>query len=209
MSNTPLLLDLLFGNYRRRVLTQLLLQPEASFHVRELARQTGTSPGSLTRELGKLAEVGLVRRTEVGNQVRYQANRDCLVFDELAGLFRKTAGAVAVLAEALQPLAARIRVAFIFGSTARGSDSAGSDIDVLVLGEVGFAELVTAIYPAQQGLQREVNPVLYSPEEFAERVRQGDAFARELLAKPKVFLIGSAYELGELGGDQAPGAAWS
>lgn len=89
MSNTDLL-DLLLGDYRQRVLAQLLLQPDTSFHVRELARQTGTTPGTLTRELAKLTGVGLIRRATLGNQVRYQANRDCAVFDELASLFRKT-----------------------------------------------------------------------------------------------------------------------
>lgn len=207
MGNTTQLLDLLFGDYRRRVLAHLLLQPDATFHVRELARLTDTSPGTLSRELGKLTEAGLLRRTELGNQVRYQANRECPVFDELAGLFRKTSGAAALIAEALQPLAERIGVAFVFGSVARGRDSANSDIDVLVLGEVGFTELVQALHPAQQALHREVNPVLYSPGEFAMRVQRGEAFARELLAKPKVFLIGSAHELGELAGDQAPADA--
>src|SRR5438309_763317 len=110
MSNTSSpLLDLLFGGYRQRVLAQLLLQPAARFHVRELARQTGTTAGTLTRELEKLTRVGLIRRSEQGNQVLYEANRECPVFDELASLFRKTAGAAALLTAALQPLAQRIR----------------------------------------------------------------------------------------------------
>jgi len=206
MSNTALL-DLLFGDYRQRVLAQLLLQPDEGFHVRELARRTGTTPGTLTRELGKLAGVGLIRRSKAGNQVRYQANRDNPVFAELASLFRKTAGATAQLAAALQPLADRIRVAFVFGSYARGSESAGSDIDVFVLGDVGFAELVQALHPVQQSLQREISPVLYSPTEFKAKLRARDAFARELLAKPKLFLIGSEDELAEFAQHRTPARA--
>lgn len=206
MSNTTLL-DLLFGDYRQRVLAQLLLQPDAGFHVRELARQTGTTPGTLTRELGKLASVGLIRRSKIGNQVRYQANRDNPVYAELAGLFRKTAGATAQIAAALHPLADRIRVAFVFGSYARGAESSGSDVDVFVLGDIGFAELVQALHPVQRSLQREISPVLYAPAEFRAKLRARDAFSRELLAKPKLFLIGSEDELAEFAQHRTPARA--
>lgn len=205
MRNDGGLADLLFGSYRRRVLAQLLLRPEASLHLRELARLTGASPGSLARELAKLTEAGVLLRRESGNQVHYQANRDCPLCAELAGIFRKTDGAAQVVREALWPLAGRIRVACLFGSTARGSDSVGSDVDVLVLGDVGFADLVTALYPAQQALGREINPVLYSPQEFADRLRRGDNFARELLAGAKIYLIGGADELADHGRAAAHG----
>lgn len=207
MSNTLPLMDLLFAGTRQRVLAQLLLQPDTSFHLRELARLTGSNPGTLARELDKLTEAGLLLRTEQGNQRHYRANPRCPLFDDLAGLFRKTHGAVPILREALLPLAARIRVALVFGSVARGAESAGSDIDVLVLGEVGFAELVQALHPLQQRLGREINPVLYAPAEFQARARNGDAFARELLDKPKVFLTGDKDELAELVGDQTAAGA--
>jgi predicted nucleotidyltransferase len=207
MSNTASLMDLLFGDYRQRVLAVLLLQPDANFHVRELARVTGSSAGTLTRELGKLTETGLVLRSEQGNQVRYRANRDCPLFDELAGLFRKTHGARAVLAEALAPLRERIRLALIFGSVARGSEVAASDVDLLVVGDVGFAELVQALYPAQQTLQREINPVLYSATELGERLERGDAFAARVLSDARIFVIGGPDELGKLAGDRAPASA--
>jgi len=197
-------MDLLFGDYRQRVLAVLLLQPDASFHVRELARVTGSSAGTLTRELGKLADTGLLLRSELGNQVRYRANRDCPLFDELAGLFRKTHGARAVLADALAPLQDRIRFALIFGSVARGSEVATSDVDLLVVGDVGFAELVQALYPAQQMLQREINPVLYSATELSERLHRGEAFASRVLSDSRIFVIGGKDELAELAGDRAP-----
>lgn len=204
MSNISSLMDLLFGDYRQRVLAVLLLQPDASFHVRELARVTGSSAGTLTRELGKLADTGLLLRSELGNQVRYRANRDCPLFDELAGLFRKTHGARAVLADALAPLQDRIRFALIFGSVARGSEVATSDVDLLVVGDVGFAELVQALYPAQQMLQREINPVLYSATELSERLHRGEAFASRVLSDSRIFVIGGKDELAELAGDRAP-----
>lgn len=197
-------MDLLFPATRQRVLAQLLLAPEASFHQRELARLTGSHAGTLGRELDKLAEAGLVLRREQGNQVRYQANAQCPLFAELAAMLRKTHGMVPALREALAPLDTGIRVALVFGSMARGTQSAGSDIDLLVLGDVGFAELVQALYPVQQLLQREINPVLYTSAEFRRRAQAGEAFIRQLLEKPDVFLKGDKDDLAELAGDQAP-----
>ena len=200
-------MDLLFPGTRQKVLAQLLLQPDASFHLRELARLTGSHAGTLARELDKLGGAGLLVRSEQGNQVRYRANRDCPLFEELASMFRKTHGAAAALREALAPLAGRIRLALMFGSMARGTQSAGSDIDLLVVGEVGFAELVQALYPAQEALGREINPVLYSSAEFAQRARQGEAFVREITGKPVLFLMGGKDDLGELAGDPATATA--
>lgn len=202
MSNTSTLMDLLFPATRQRVLAQLLLNPGESFHQRELARLTGSHAGTLGRELEKLVEAGLVIRREQGNQVRYQANTQCPLFAELASMFRKTHGMVPALREALAPLAGRIRVALVFGSMARGTQTAGSDIDLLVVGEVGFAELVQALYPLQQALQREINPVLYTAAEFHRRAQGGEAFVRQFLDQPNVFLTGDKDDLAELAGDQ-------
>lgn len=202
MSNTSALMDLLFPATRQRVLAQLLLHPGESFHQRELARLTASHAGTLGRELEKLVEAGLVIRREQGNQVRYQANAQCPLFAELASMFRKTHGMVPALREALAPLAGRIRVALVFGSMARGTQTAGSDIDLLVVGEVGFAELVQALYPLQQALQREINPVLYTAAEFHRRAQGGEAFVRQFLDQPNVFLTGDKDDLAELAGDQ-------
>ena len=205
MSNSTALMDLLFAGTRQRVLAVLLLQPGEAFHLRELARLTGSHAGTLTRELDKLTEAGVLLRSEHGNQVRYQANRACPLFDDLASIFRKTHGAAAVLAEALAPLRDGIRCAAIFGSTARGTQAAGSDIDLLVVGAAGFAEVVRALYPAQELLQREVNPVVYSPEEF--HARRAEAFVRDVMGKTLVFLMGDKDDLAELAGDRAPSGA--
>ena len=158
-----MLMELLFGSYRQRVLSLLLLHPDSSYYVRELARLTGTSAGTLHKELTRLAQAGLLLRQEQGNQVRYQANQACPVFPELAGLFRKTSGLVDVLADALRPLAADISLAFVFGSMARGDEQPGSDVDLMVIGSPAFGDVVKALYPAQEILQREINPVIYSP----------------------------------------------
>ncbi|MEO8121259.1 MAG: nucleotidyltransferase domain-containing protein [Rhodoferax sp.] len=196
-----MLADLLFGTYRKKVLSLLLLHPDMDYHVRELARQTGTAPGTLHKELVRLAAVGLLTRKEQGNQVRYQANPQCPAFPELAGLLRKTTGAAQVLTEALQPLAPPL--ALIFGSVASGSETARSDIDLLVIGDLGFADLVRATHPAQAELGREINPVVYSATEFQRRVQAADPFVVEILAKPKLFLMGTEHDLSQLAGHSA------
>lgn len=114
--------EVLFSTYHRRILALLLLHPDQSFYVWEIARLTEVPAGSLHRELKRLAESGLLLREPVGNQVRYRANRDCPIFTELAGIFRKTVGLADVLREALAPLASEIDLAFIFGSVAQGKE---------------------------------------------------------------------------------------
>lgn len=200
MSCEAKLLDVLFGTYRQRVLSLLLLQPAQRFHVRELARQTGTTAGTLHRELSKLAEAGLLLRERRGNQVLYQANTACPVFEELAGLFRKTSGAVGVLQEALRPLLGDIRFALVYGSLARGTETAGSDADVLIIGDAGFGEIVKALYPAQSQLQREINPVVYTEREFLDRLNNKEPLVLEVLAKPKLFLLGEQHDFAEFAG---------
>jgi predicted nucleotidyltransferase len=197
-------MDILFGAYRQRVLSLLLLNPDTDYHVRELARLTETNAGTLHKELARLAAAGLLLRKAQGNQVRYQANRDSPVFPELAGLFRKTTGLVSVIADALQPL--KPRLALIFGSIARGEETAASDIDLLLIGDFGFADAVKAMYPLQTRLQREISPVVYNPVEFKSKIESGDRFVREVLAKPKLFVVGTADDLGKLAGD-TPAAA--
>lgn len=202
MSNITALMALLFPATRQRALAVLLLQPDASFHLRELARMTASHPGTLGRELDKLTGAGLLLRVEQGNQVRYQANRACPLFDDLAAIFRKTHGVVPALREALAPLDDKITLAWVFGSMAKGTETGGSDIDVLVLGDVAFADLVRAIHPLQESLRREINPVLYSIRELQARLQSGDAFARELLGKPKLLVKGDRDDIAQLAGDQ-------
>lgn len=190
--------EVLLGTYHRRVLALLLLHPEESYYVREIARLTGVPAGSLHRELRRLSESGLLLRESVGNQVRYSANRDCQIFPELAGIFRKTVGLADVLRDALRPLAANIESAFIFGSVAQGKEGIASDIDVLVIGEVPFTGLVQALAPTHERLGREVNPVIMPKKEFVKKYQTKDRFVTRILKEPKIFLLGTADDLGKL-----------
>jgi predicted nucleotidyltransferase len=192
----------LFGQTRSRVLSALLLHPESAWHVRELARMTGASPGSLHRELRSLAGLGLLQREEIGRQVHYRANRDSPVFDELAGLLRKTAGLADVLRDALEPLSKRIDVAFVYGSIASGKERARRDVDVMVLGDAGFAALVQALAPPQQTLGREVNVTPMKPAVFAAKLREKDGFALDVMNGAKIFVMGNEHDLAELAEDR-------
>jgi len=191
--------SVLFPEYRRRVLGMLLLHPEQSLHGREIARRTGLPAGTLTRELKRLAHVGLLTQDKRGNQLIYSANRNSPIFSELAGILRKTSGLADVIAEALEPLSERIDVAFIFGSMARAAETAGSDVDVLIIGSIDFGSVIDALYPAQQELGREINPKVFAGSEWESRLKDKNPFVLEVLANAKIFLIGDEHELAELG----------
>lgn len=202
-SPPPRLIELLFGAYRRRILGLLLLHPEQSFHVREIMRLAGVPSGSLHRELTALAAAGLLTRSLSGSQVRYQADSNCLLFEELAGIFRKTTGLADVLREALEPLGDRVRIAFVFGSVAQGKERGTSDVDVMVLGSVGFERVVEALMPVGERLRREINPVVMTPREFRAQLKARDRFVSRVAREPKLFIKGDTGDLGGPAPDRA------
>lgn len=188
----------LLGSTRSAVLAAVLLHPETALHVRELARLTGSSPGSLHRELRTLTGLGVLLREENGRQVNYRANTASPVFEDLAGFLRKTVGVVDVLRGGLAPLAGEIALAFVYGSVAAGRESARSDIDVMVLGKAGFAAVAQALAPTQASLRREVNATVMKPADFARKYHAGEGFAASVRREPKLWLIGSDDEFAKL-----------
>lgn len=189
-----MLSDVLFGEYRKRILGLLLLHPEEGYHVRELARLTDTSAGTLHKELSKLSDAGILKSKKVGNQQHYSANLQCPIFEELASIFRKTSGLADVIANALSSMKSQIKFAIVFGSVARGEEQANSDVDVIVIGDIGFGDVVSLLHESQATLKREINPVVYSVDSFKDRVEKNDSFIKEILNKPKLFIIGSEHE---------------
>ncbi len=185
------LADILFGGYRRRILGLLLLHPEQHYHVREIARLTGTVAGTTGRELKKLTKEDVLTQHKRGNQVAYAANMACPIFAELVSILRKTCGLADVLAEALLPLASGIEAAFVFGSMASGKATPHSDVDVCIVGEVVFSDVVHALYDAQGVLQREINPKCFSASEWALQREKSSAFFKELLNKDVINIIGN------------------
>lgn len=192
------LATLLFGAYRRAVLARLLLRPEESLHVREIARTIGKPAGTLVRELNALAAAGVLARRRVGNQVHFQANPACPIYEDLRNILKKTVGVADVLREALVPLAPRIRAAFVYGSIARGDERAGSDVDLMVIGEAKFADVVGALAPAQAALRREVNASVYPALEFGKKAAANEPFLKRVLADRRIFVLGGEGDLGEL-----------
>lgn len=194
-ADMSLISSLLFPGYRRRVLGLLLLHPESRYHVREIARITHTVPGSLHRELSKLAEAQILIRENTGNQVYYRANPACLIFEELMNILQKTSGLKEVLENALAPLSKKIDVAFVFGSIARGKENTGSDIDILIIGNISFVDAVTALHPAQNIVGREINPKIYRMAEWQKLLDNKNSFAEEILNSQKLFILGGANDL--------------
>jgi len=180
----------LFGKGRRQILGLLFSRPEETFYLREIARWAGTGLGAAQRELRRLVAAGIVRRTRRGNQVYFQANPQCPIFSELRGIAVKTAGVADVLRAALAPLARRIRQAFVYGSIARREARQASDVDLCVVGDVSFAEVVEALAPAQETLAREINPTVYSPKEFRQKLAKKHPFLSNILTGPRLVLMG-------------------
>lgn len=193
------MLELLFSEYRRKVLSLLFIEAGRAFHVREIARRTATQAGTLHKELSRLAEGGILLRQRQGNQICYQANADCLIFPELAAIFRKTCGPAARLRQVLAGFGEDIERAFIFGSVASGKATAASDIDVLIVGKLSFADVIQAVYPLQATLGREINPKLYSPEEWRAVLAENSAFIQDIMQKPQLWIAGDKDDAGQSG----------
>ena len=184
--------DALFTSTQQRVLGCLFGQPGRSFTVSELIQRTGAGSGAVQRELARLAGSGLLAMERVGNQKHYRANPDCPIHDELAAIVRKTFGLAAPLREALAPLADRIDAAFVYGSVAKRSDTAASDIDLLLVSDaLTYAEVMAALHPSIERLGREVNPTLYTRADLRKRIKAGNSFVTRVLAQPWLWLIGS------------------
>lgn len=183
--------DALFPDVRQRVLALLFTSPDRSFYANELITLARSGKGAVQRELASLLAAELVTVREQGNQKHYQANAASPVFAELRGLVLKTVGLADVLRAALAPLAEQIAAAFVYGSVARHEDTAGSDVDVLVVSDsLGYAELFGALEAATQTLGRTMNPTLYTQDELARRRAQDNAFVTRVLAQPRVWLLG-------------------
>jgi predicted nucleotidyltransferase len=201
------LAHLLFGAYRRDVLGLLLLHPGESYHVREIARITGRPANTLYRELAMLAEAGLLVRRAQGNQVHYQANPDSPIYEELRGILKKTTGIADVLRKALARLAGKIKLAFVYGSIASGKEGARSDVDVMLVGDVKFADAIHALGPAEKALRREINPHVYGVREFRAKLAGKEPFFLRVFEGPKIPLIGKLHDFEKSRGHRAAKAA--
>jgi len=188
----------LFSQTRQRILALLFSQPDVRFYQRRIIDAVGLGSGTVQRDLDRLSRSGVLTRSVEGRQVYFQANRHFPIFAELRGIVRKTFGVAQTLKEALESVAG-IRLAFIFGSVAAGTETSLSDVDVLVIGDrLSLTDVVPAIAEAQRELGREINPSVYPTREFCRKLAEGQHFVSNVVAGPKIFFIGDEHELTRL-----------
>ena len=186
--------DALFTSTQQKVLAILFGQPDRSFFATELISLAGAGSGAVQRELARLSESGLITVCKVGNQKHFQANHESPIFNEVEQIVSKTFGLAAPLKEALQPIEDVIKLAVVFGSVARKSDTASSDIDLMVVSDnLTLEDLYKALEPAEQRIRRQLNPILLTVDEFDQRKNKRDSFVNRVLDGEIILLIGNIY----------------
>jgi len=189
--------DALFSGTQQRVLGLLFGQPMRSYYATELISLAGIGSGAVQRELARLELSGLVKVRAVGNQKHYQANGDAPLFAELCGIVQKTSGLADPLREALRPFESRIEAAFVYGSVAKGRDTASSDVDVMLISDdLTYGDVFAALEDVRGRLGREVHPTILSRRELAKRMKAESAFVTRTLSQAKVWLFGGKDALG-------------
>jgi len=183
--------DALFTKTQQRVLGLLYGTPDKSFYTNEIMRWADMGRGTIRRELDRLVSAGILSVTPAGNQNHYQAKKDNPVYTELLGIVRKTFGVVDVIRQALKPLNAQIKLAFIYGSIAKGTDARMSDIDLMLIGEgLNYGDVMDVLMPLEESLQRSVNPTIFTSAEFASRLDQNSSFLVRVMEQPKLVIKG-------------------
>ena len=190
--------SVLFGKTRRAVLSLLFSHPDRSFYLRQIVRTANTGSGAVQREISQLTSAGIIQKTISGKQVYYQVDRNCPIHDELKGLIIKTSAIGDTLRTGIFLIKDQIKVAFVFGSAARGDFQSQSDIDLMVIGDVSFEQISTVLMPVQDQLKREINPNVYPVSEFKRKLAKGHHFLSSILSEKKFFLIGNENELRRL-----------
>jgi predicted nucleotidyltransferase len=197
MRKTPALAAL-FPTVRGKVLAATLTQPDKWWYLSELAQFLRTTPSSLQRELKALVDAGILQQRREGTRTYFKAETRSPLFPELRGLLEKTAGLLPTLQQALEPFRTGIDCAFVYGSVARSQEHALSDVDLLLIGGIGLAELAPALRKAETRLGRDVNVTSYSAREFRKKVVAKDHFLTDVLRGPKQFVKGNQRDLDEV-----------
>jgi predicted nucleotidyltransferase len=200
MRKTPATLDRLFPSVRQGVLAATLTRPEKWWYLSELAEFLHTRPSSLQRELRSLEQSGILQQRRDGRRTYFRAETRSPIFRELRSIFEKTFGLVPTLRQVLRPFGNKITCAFVYGSVARGEERATSDVDLMVIGNLGLAQLSPVLRKAEKRLGREVNVTDYSIEEFREKAAEGDHFLTTVLKGSLQFVKGEPSDLDAITG---------
>jgi predicted nucleotidyltransferase len=188
--------DALFSNVQQRVLALIFGHPERSFYISEIVRNVHSGTGAVERELARLEQSGLVSIERIGNQKHYRANRESPIFEELRGIILKTVGLVEPLKQSLAQYIGKIKAAFVYGSVAKRTDTARSDIDLMVIGDdLAYADLYEGLEKAERVLRRPVNPTFLSVDEWHRKICTKDSFIAKINVQPKLFIIGTEADL--------------
>ena len=193
-------LDSLFPAVRQGVLAATLTQPQKWWYLSELAQFLHTRPSSLQRELSSLEGSGILKQRKDGRRTYFKAETRSPIFRELRSIFEKTVGLIPTLRVALRPFASKIACAFVYGSIARGEEHASSDVDLMVIGVVGLADLAPSLRKAEKRLGREVNLTNYSMDEFRKKIAAGDHFLTTVLKGNLQFVKGEQHDLDAVAG---------
>jgi predicted nucleotidyltransferase len=195
-TDTISLSNALFSKVQQRVLALIFGQPERSFYTSEIKRNVNSGTGAVERELSRLQRSGLVSIERIGNQKHYRANRQSPIFAELHSLVIKTVALTEPLRASLEPYSDKIKAAFVYGSVAKGMDTARSDIDLMVIGEeLSYSELYAALQNVENALGRKVSPTFLSPKDWRRKASDKGSFISKANALPKIFVFGSEKDL--------------
>ena len=186
--------DALFTTTQQKILGLLYSQPEKSFYTNEILRITGMGVATIKRELVRMVAAGILQMSKKGNQLHYQANPECPIYQELLDIVKKTFGMTDVIRSALASLSGKIVWAFIFGSVASCKETSSSDIDLLIIGDVSFSEVVGALHASQKTLGREINPKIYSNKVWKQMLKSKDGFIKHVLEMPSINVLGDGHE---------------
>ena len=190
----------LFGKTRRSILGLLYSHADDSFYLRQIIRETGSGSGAVQRELKNLTRAGIIKHTREGGQIYYQANPNCPIFGEIKSIVIKTVAIGEVLEDKLSKIKDKIKLAFLFGSIVNGEENSSSDVDLMIIGDIKFAKITAILNPIQEKIRREINPIVYPPEEFRQKLNQNHHFIKSIMKEEKIFLIGEENELTKLVG---------
>jgi predicted nucleotidyltransferase len=193
-----MLSKILSSKVRAEIFRMLFGPADLSLHVREIERRSGLTIGTVRAELQKLLSLDLIQRQKDGNRLYYRANKGHPLYPDIRSLVLKTTGLVDVIENVLKQ-DPEIKTAFVFGSIARHEEGAASDVDLMVIGDVGLRKLTGMLTGVPDQIGREVNPHILTKEEFVKRKASGDHFISRVLASPKIFIIGNEDELAAMG----------
>jgi predicted nucleotidyltransferase len=186
----------LFSKVQQRVLALIFSHPERSFYSSEIVRNVNSGVGAVERELSKLERSGLVSVERIANRKHYRANQNAPIFEELRGLVEKTVGLAEPIRRSFEPYADAIKTAFVYGSVAKQTDTAHSDIDLMVIGDdLNYSDLYTAAQHAENRLHRRVNPLFLSLEDWRRKASDKGSVISKINNSPKIFIIGSEKDL--------------